>query len=118
MATEVTANLIPGARFVSGYPLTVTIFPELLANGINVNVAVVPVPPKLFENVTVVDEIELTVVPDGNVTPPRVIIANIPGKIAFIEPVITAVVAATIDALVCSTIVSVAAIAAVGIESK
>lgn len=70
--------------------------PELLAVGIKVNVAVVPDPPKLADMVTVVPEMELTVVPAGKVTPPSVIIAVIPGRIAFIEPVITTVAAPTV----------------------
>jgi hypothetical protein len=89
--TDVTANLIPGAKFVSGYPVTVTVLPELDAVAANENVPVVPDPPKLLDNVNVVPDTEDIVVPSGNVSVPRVIATVIPGSIPFIDPVITTV---------------------------
>lgn len=88
---EVIASFIPGARLVNGYPVTVTTFPELLAVAAKEKVAVVPAPVKTFDIVSVVPEIELIVVPAGKVVFPRVIAAVMPGKMPFIEPVMTTV---------------------------
>jgi hypothetical protein len=85
------ASFIPGARFTSGYPVTVTVVPELLAVGAKISDAVVPAPTKLFESVSVVPEIELTTVPAASVVLPRLTTTVIPMRIPFIEPVMTQV---------------------------